>query len=83
VASLGAGNEYGHPHPETLALLEQRKIPLLRTDQDGTIVIESDGKQWQFSGHPDLSRSAPSPTHSSHHKRAPAAGEPRPHRVKN
>jgi beta-lactamase superfamily II metal-dependent hydrolase len=82
VASLGAGNEYGHPHPETLALLEQRKIPLLRTDKDGTIVIQSDGKQWQYSSHPELSRPAPSPTHSSHHQRPPASGEPGPHRVK-
>ncbi len=46
VASLGAGNDYGHPHPETLALLQRRKIPLLRTDLDGTIAIVSDGKTW-------------------------------------
>ena len=46
VASLGAGNEYGHPHPETLSLLARDRIPLLRTDQDGTIEIVSDGKTW-------------------------------------
>lgn len=46
VASLGAGNDYGHPHAETLALLERRKVPLLRTDLDGTIAIVSDGKTW-------------------------------------
>ena len=46
VASLGAGNDYGHPHPETLKLLEGRKLPLLRTDLDGTIAIVSDGKTW-------------------------------------
>ena len=46
VASLGAGNDYGHPHPETLSLLERRRVPLLRTDLDGTIAIVSDGKTW-------------------------------------
>ncbi|HEY2157225.1 MAG TPA: helix-hairpin-helix domain-containing protein [Isosphaeraceae bacterium] len=46
VASLGAWNDYGHPHPETLSLLQRKKIPLLRTDLDGTIAIVSDGKTW-------------------------------------
>jgi competence protein ComEC len=46
VASLGAGNDYGHPHPETLSLLERRKVPLLRTDLDGTVTFVSDGKTW-------------------------------------
>jgi beta-lactamase superfamily II metal-dependent hydrolase len=46
VASLGAGNEYGHPHAQTLALLERRGIPLLRTDRDGTVTVVSDGKDW-------------------------------------
>jgi beta-lactamase superfamily II metal-dependent hydrolase len=27
VASLGRGNAFGHPHPETLALLARWKIP--------------------------------------------------------
>jgi beta-lactamase superfamily II metal-dependent hydrolase len=43
LASLGAGNEYGHPHLETLRLLRQADVPLLRTDQLGTITIQSDG----------------------------------------
>jgi competence ComEA-like helix-hairpin-helix protein len=47
VASLGRSNEFGHPHPQTLALLERRGIPLLRTDLDGTIEIASDGERWQ------------------------------------
>lgn len=46
IASLGRGNEYGHPHPQTLALLEGRLISLLRTDRDGTITVVSDGKEW-------------------------------------
>jgi beta-lactamase superfamily II metal-dependent hydrolase len=35
---------FGHPHPETLALLARHQIPVLRTDVDGTIEIVSDGR---------------------------------------
>lgn len=48
VASLGTGNDYGHPHRETLSLLADYRIPLKRTDRDGTVTIESDGKRWQL-----------------------------------
>ncbi len=39
-------NSYGLPDPEVLNLFEEKKIPLLRTDQSGTIIISSncDGK---------------------------------------
>jgi DNA uptake protein ComE-like DNA-binding protein len=46
VASMGSGNEFGHPHSQTLALLDARMISLLRTDRDGTVTVVSDGKQW-------------------------------------
>jgi competence protein ComEC len=47
VASLGKNNEFGHPHSETVSLLRRSGIPLLRTDQLGTITITSDGRGWQ------------------------------------
>jgi competence protein ComEC len=47
VASMGRNNEFGHPHAETLSLLRRAGIPLLRTDQLGTIAIESDGRSWR------------------------------------
>ena len=59
VASLGAGNEYGHPHAQTLALLERREIPLLRTDQDGTVTIRSDAKRWEVVRSENASRAPP------------------------
>jgi beta-lactamase superfamily II metal-dependent hydrolase len=46
VASMGIDNEYGHPHAETIRLLRSERIPFLRTDQLGTIVIQSDGRGW-------------------------------------
>lgn len=45
VISVGKNN-YGHPSPKTMQLLESAKVPFLRTDQDGDIEIVSDGKQW-------------------------------------
>lgn len=59
VASLGRGNEFGHPHPETLALLERRDIPLLRTDVDGTIEVVSDGSRWWLPRHSEMGRGPP------------------------
>jgi competence protein ComEC len=44
VISCGRDNEYGHPRPETLAALEsQPGISVYRTDEDGRVVVESDG----------------------------------------
>ena len=48
VASLGAGNDYGHPHSETISLLRKNEIPFLRTDQRGTITIVSNGRTWNI-----------------------------------
>lgn len=39
IASVGADNEYGHPHQETLEKLKDAGIKLLRTDLNGTIHI--------------------------------------------
>jgi competence protein ComEC len=37
--SVGADNDYGHPAPETLALLDRLGALTYRTDQDGTIAV--------------------------------------------
>ena len=55
VASLGKDNDYGHPHSETLSLLRSNDIPLLRTDQRGTITIISNGRTWNLV-RPELAR---------------------------
>ena len=45
VISCGQGNEYGHPRAETLAALaEVRDLAVYRTDEDGRVVVESDGR---------------------------------------
>lgn len=44
VISCGQNNSYGHPHRETISLLESSGTKYYRTDEDGTVVIYSDGK---------------------------------------
>lgn len=44
VISCGAGNPYGHPHSQTIDLLEARGVRILRTDETGTIDILTDGR---------------------------------------
>lgn len=43
VISCGKDNSYGHPHRETLEKINKRGLELLRTDELGTIIFESDG----------------------------------------
>jgi competence protein ComEC len=45
IISVGAHNDYDHPRPETLAALAaQPGLRTLRTDVNGRIVVESDGR---------------------------------------
>lgn len=44
VISLGKDNDYGHPHKETISSLKNKGIKYFRTDEEGTVILESDGK---------------------------------------
>ena len=44
VISAGENNSYGHPHKETLELLEEFNCRVYSTDIDKTVVFSSDGK---------------------------------------
>lgn len=46
VISSGKENSYGHPHKETLATMKKLQIPAYDTCNNGTIVFESDGKNF-------------------------------------
>ena len=48
VISCGQGNKYGHPHQETISLLENLGIEIYRTDLSGTILIKTDGIDYQI-----------------------------------
>ena len=47
IISVGTGNVYGHPHQETLELLDSKtyKPKVYRTDLDGDIIVKSNGKE--------------------------------------
>jgi competence protein ComEC len=50
VISVGADNPYGHPTRGTLATLANHRVPTLRTDQDGEVVIDVSGASFRVDG---------------------------------
>jgi len=46
--SVGANNRYGHPTPEALARYKTANVPVLRTDQVGTIQLVTDGLSYKI-----------------------------------
>jgi competence protein ComEC len=49
VIEVGAKNTYNHPAKATIDLLKQYAIQIYRTDQDGTVEIESNGVKYNIS----------------------------------
>ncbi len=52
VISCEKGNDYGHPHKESLTKLNAKNINIFRTDLNGTIIATSDGKEISFNVKP-------------------------------
>ncbi|AIS53527.1 ComE operon protein 3 [Thermoanaerobacter kivui] len=48
VISCGRGNDYGHPHRETMKKLKTLGITVYRTDECGTVIAVTDGKMISF-----------------------------------
>ena len=44
VISCGDDNSYGHPHAEVMKRLRKARIKVFRTDEQGTIIATSDGR---------------------------------------
>ena len=48
VISVGADNDYGHPHKEPMSRFRQAGMTLLRTDELGTVMVTTDGVDFFF-----------------------------------
>ncbi|MBU3198510.1 MBL fold metallo-hydrolase [Clostridium estertheticum] len=52
VISVGKDNSYGHPHKSTMDKLKAKGIKVYRTDENGTIIATSNGKNITFNTKP-------------------------------
>ncbi len=43
IISVGQSNKFGHPRQEILQRIEERHIPIVRTDLQGAVVLKTDG----------------------------------------
>lgn len=59
VISVGADNSYGHPGQNTLNRIQNSGARLFRTDQQGTIIVRTDGKDYEWSNSPVNEASSP------------------------
>ncbi|MEH7493217.1 MBL fold metallo-hydrolase [Neobacillus niacini] len=48
IYSAGLNNTYGHPHEEVVNLVQNSNIPLYGTDVHGTIIVETEGKDYKI-----------------------------------
>lgn len=47
IISCGKDNQYGYPHLETINTLENAGVKIYRTDINGTVLIQTDGKTFE------------------------------------
>ncbi|GHS92505.1 hypothetical protein AGMMS50276_00540 [Synergistales bacterium] len=48
VVSVGRGNSYGHPDPDTMSRLRDAEVTVYRTDLHGDVTVTSDGNDVSF-----------------------------------
>lgn len=65
VISCGADNSYGHPHAGPMNDFRSMGVKLFRTDEQGTIVVESDGNSLTWNTSPTDSWKAGESTQNS------------------
>ena len=49
VFSAGRNNRFGHPHPRVIEIYQELGSEILRTDTQGTIVVQTDGEVFSIS----------------------------------
>ncbi|MCI9141027.1 MAG: MBL fold metallo-hydrolase [Lachnospiraceae bacterium] len=80
VISCGEGNSYGHPNAETLNHFRARGISIFRTDEQGSVMLVSDGEHVTWNCSPSDTWQAGEPAGASGEReevssQEPAAGE--------
>jgi competence protein ComEC len=60
--SAGKDNTYGHPSPETIDRLKSLRIKTLGTEDEGTIVVATDGKTFHVENYAPQFRPTATPT---------------------
>lgn len=48
VAQAGAGNSFGHPNRRIIKRVERVGAQILRNDERGTVVFQTDGREWSY-----------------------------------
>jgi competence protein ComEC len=62
IVSCGRDNRYGHPSAEALARYRAARVDVFRTDTDGAVAVETDGREvWARSWSGRKARYAPAP----------------------
>ncbi len=59
VICCGQSNKYGHPHQETISLLQGLGIEIYQTDLSGTILVKTDGMDYQIFTEKESNRAPP------------------------
>jgi len=78
IISVGADNPYGHPHPETLSRLQAVGAKIYRTDEQGTIIVMTDGSTYSVSASQALTYTVFLPIILKGHQPAPPVATPTP-----
>lgn len=61
ILSCGVNNDYGHPHDEVMSRFRDADVTIYRTDEQGTIVATSDGKNIGFTTEKNVAPQTPVP----------------------
>lgn len=75
VISCAEGNEYGHPHAQTLNTFRAEGVKVYRTDEAGTVIAYSDGKKLTFNVPASETWKAGEPTDSAAKSQSGEAGK--------
>jgi competence protein ComEC len=78
IISAGERNPFGHPSRSVLSALRSRGIRVLRTDVDGAITIETDGRTWRCLSHGERVSGGTSYTRSSRRNRSASTAAMQP-----